>query len=99
MIIKEVFKNAAPAKYLIIDNIDKIIVGRSEQYNQNKKIKEYVNYINIFRKGRIREDECETIEVVGMTVYVMNDAGKTLSVHRENNTPYDLDFNRLTGEE
>ena len=73
MIIKKEYKTQNSIKSTMIDNIDRIDDGVFENGNQ---------FINIFKKGRQKEDDFETIEIVNMSLYVMTDSGKTIQIYR-----------------
>ena len=73
MIIKKEYKTQNSIKSTMIDNIDRIDDGVFENGTQ---------FINIFKKGRQKDDDFETIEIVNMSLYVMTDSGKTIQIYR-----------------
>ena len=73
MIIKKEYKTLNSIKSTMIDNIDRIDDGVFD---------DGVQFINIFKKGRQREDDFETIKIINMSLYVMTDSGKTIQIYR-----------------
>ena len=73
MIIKKEYKTQNSIKSTMIDNIDRIDDGVFD---------DGVQFINIFKKGRQRDDDFETIKIVNMSLYVMTDSGKTIQIYR-----------------
>ena len=72
MIIKKEYRKNNTIQYTMIDNIDKVDVGTLD----NGK-----NFINIYFKGN-KQDEFETLVLDGITVYLMNNTGKTLAIYK-----------------
>ena len=73
MIIKKEYKTQNSIKSTMIDNIDRI---------DDCVFDDGTQFINIFKKGRQKEDDFETIEIVNMSLYVMTDSGKTIQIYR-----------------
>ena len=72
MILKKEYHKNNTVQYTMIDNIDKVDVGVLD----NGK-----NFINVYFKGS-KQDEFETIVLDGITVYLMNNTGKTLAIYK-----------------
>lgn len=72
MIIKKEYRKNNTIQYTMLDNIDKVDVGVLD----NGK-----NFINIYFKGN-KPDEFETLVLDGITVYLMNNTGKTLAIYK-----------------
>ena len=72
MIIKKEYRKNNTIQYTMLDNIDKVDVGILD----NGK-----NFINIYFKGN-KPDEFETLVLDGITVYLMNNTGKTLAIYK-----------------
>ena len=72
MIIKKEYRLNNVVQYTMIDNIDKVDVGKFDNGQQ---------FINIYLKGK-KPDEFETIIIDNVIVYLMNNTGKTLSIYK-----------------
>ena len=72
MIIKKEYRKNNTIQYTMIDNIDKVDVGTLDSGK---------NFINIYFKGN-KQDEFETLVLDGITVYLMNNTGKTLAIYK-----------------
>ena len=72
MIIKKEYRKNNTIQYTMLDNIDKVDVGVLDSGK---------NFINIYFKGN-KPDEFETLVLDGITVYLMNNTGKTLAIYK-----------------
>ena len=72
MIIKKEYRKNNTIQYTMLDNIDKVDVGVLDSGK---------NFINIYFKGS-KPDEFETLVLDGITVYLMNNTGKTLAIYK-----------------
>lgn len=72
MIIKKEYRKNNTIQYTMLDNIDKVDVGALDSGK---------NFINIYFKGN-KPDEFETLVLDGITVYLMNNTGKTLAIYK-----------------
>lgn len=73
MILKVEYKTNNILKYTLKDSIDKIDVGTLE---------DGTTFINVYKEGRKKEDDFETIDIKGLNAYLMNAEGKTLQIFR-----------------
>lgn len=71
MIIKKEYKNRV-LKYTLIDGVDKVDVSEDNG----------ITFLNVYKLGRKKDDDFDTINVDGINVYVCNDTGKTLAIYR-----------------
>lgn len=73
MIIQKEWQADNVIKTTYIDNIDKVDVGTFDTG---------ISFCNVYMKSRKREDEFETLTTECMTIYLLNDEGKTLRILR-----------------
>lgn len=73
MLIKKEYKTRNAVNYTLIDNVDKIDFGTIDG----------VDFVNVYKNGRKKDDDFETINIQGLTLYLMNSDGKTLNIFRE----------------
>jgi len=73
MILKKEYKSNNAIRWTLIDDIDKIDSG---------KLDDGRDFINVYKRGRKREDDFETIIIESVNVFIMNEEGKTLQIFR-----------------
>ena len=73
MLIKKEYKTKNAVNYTLIDNVEKIDFGTIDG----------VDFVNVYKTNRKKDDDFETITIKGITLYIMNQDGKTLSIFRE----------------
>ena len=73
MIIQKDYLADNIIKTTYIDGVDKVDTG---VYDNG------ISFCNIYRKGRKKEDDFETITADGINIYILNSEGKTLRALR-----------------
>lgn len=73
MIVKKEYKSGNLISSTLIDDVEKIDTGT---YDNG------ISFINVYKRGRKKEDDFETIDVNGINVYIENDKGETLQILR-----------------
>lgn len=73
MIIQKEYAAGNIINNTYIDGVDKVDVGIYDNGT---------SFCNIYRTNRKRDDDFETIDIIGFNVYLLNDNGKTLRALR-----------------
>lgn len=74
MILQKEYKAGNIINSTYIDGIDKVDVG---VYDNG------ISFCNVYKKNRKKEDDFETVAADGITIYLLNDEGKTLRALRQ----------------
>lgn len=75
MIIQKDYLADNVIKTTYVDGIDKVDVGSLDNG---------ISFCNIYMKSRKKEDDFITLTTEGVTLYILNDDGKTLRILRTN---------------
>lgn len=73
MIVKVEYSSDNVIKYTMKDSIEKIDSGTLDDGTQ---------FINLYKVGRKKDDDFETITIKGLSVFIMNNEGRTLQIFR-----------------